>query len=493
MIQTDFSKKQLCLRGIIVVIWIVLMGLLLERDVFITQLDLRKDIALEKAAREMYQGIYFKNQKIGYVKNQFTPRDDGTLAIDQQAHMRLNIAGGTYPIDIHLQARVNNIGQLQDFTFAFHSRFYQMEAKGKVHNQRVDFVLLTGKNRIEDSLYLAAPPLLSTSRRAYLMKQDLTVGNKVKIPWFDPISLTGRETIVEYRGREKILIRGRVHNLHHFVETFSGSRINSWLDDTGDVVKEESPAGFVFLREPEFKATKLAAKSEDLLSAVSVPILGDMPDLTALTTMRYRLSLPDGTDFAIGGDRQTWDGNVLTLDLEAILESSDMDEQCPLQEEALGATTYLQAEHPEIKNLAVAVTAGSKNKSEQVGNIAGWVFENLAKRPVLGIPDALTTLNSRQGDCNEHAALFAAMARSVHIPTRVIAGVVLHKSAFYYHAWNEVCLGGSWISLDTTSNQLPADLSHIRLLIGGMEEQMKIGALLGKLTIEPLTEKDNSP
>ncbi|NOQ46707.1 MAG: hypothetical protein GQ559_08570 [Desulfobulbaceae bacterium] len=41
-----------------------------------------------------------------------------------------------------------------------------------------------------------------------------------------------------------------------------------------------------------------------------------------------------------------------------------------------------------------------------------------------------------------------------------------------------------WISMDTTVNQLPADLLHIRFARGDLEQQIKIGALLGKLKIE---------
>ncbi|TFG36514.1 MAG: transglutaminase domain-containing protein, partial [Desulfobacterales bacterium] len=92
----------------------------------------------------------------------------------------------------------------------------------------------------------------------------------------------------------------------------------------------------------------------------------------------------------------------------------------------------------------------------------------------------------RMGDCNEHAVLFAALARSAGIPARIAAGVTFHEGAFYYHAWNEVCVDGQWLSLDTTRDQLPADLSHIRFVIGETKEQVKIGALLGNLKILPV-------
>ena len=104
----------------------------------------------------------------------------------------------------------------------------------------------------------------------------------------------------------------------------------------------------------------------------------------------------------------------------------------------------------------------------------------------MSIPDAVTTLHTRVGDCNEHAALFAALSRSVSIPARIAAGVTYHDGKFYYHAWNEICIDGKWISLDTTSNQFPADLTHIKFVEGETIEQVKIGALLGTLTIEIL-------
>ena len=137
---------------------------------------------------------------------------------------------------------------------------------------------------------------------------------------------------------------------------------------------------------------------------------------------------------------------------------------------------------------AESIVKSVTNDLEKVMALAKWVYANLEKKPVLSIPDAVSTLRSKVGDCNEHAALFAALSRSLSIPTRVVAGVTYHEGMFYYHAWNEVCLGGEWISLDTTKNQLPADLTHIKFVQGETNEQIKIGALLGRLKIEVLGE-----
>ena len=111
------------------------------------------------------------------------------------------------------------------------------------------------------------------------------------------------------------------------------------------------------------------------------------------------------------------------------------------------------------------------------------MYRNIEKRPVLSLPDALSTLENRVGDCNEHAVLFAALARAAGIPCRLEAGLVYLKGRFYYHAWNLVYLG-SWITVDALFGQIPADVSHIRLVTGSPSQQLDIMGLIGKLQLK---------
>ena len=251
-------------KSALILLWIVLFGMLLQRDFFVRTIDPREAVALERAARTEFQSIYFNDDKIGYVENQFLPEPDDTLRIRQNAVMQLNISGQLHPVSLELDGLLGAQNNLLSFDFSFSSPFYQMNATGSVDGSVVSFTLDTGNNTIHDSITLEGPPMLATSRRGYLLNQTLQEGEKVKIPWFDPLSLTGKESVIEYRGKEKILINDRVYNLHHFTELFAGARVNSWLDEDGNVVKEESPAGFVFIREPEFRAKNLdsAASSQ---------------------------------------------------------------------------------------------------------------------------------------------------------------------------------------------------------------------------------------
>ena len=100
---------------------------------------------------------------------------------------------------------------------------------------------------------------------------------------------------------------------------------------------------------------------------------------------------------------------------------------------------------------------------------------------------ALETLKNRMGYCNEHSVLLAAMARAAKIPSRIEAGLVYMNGRFYYHAWNLLYLG-SWITADSLMNQMPADVTHIRLITGGTDKQIDLISIIGKIKLTILEQ-----
>lgn len=469
------------IRLLLIMVWVVLFALLIKRDVFVRKVDINEAEILRQSRQESYSGVYFSKKRIGYVKTTMTPKEPAGFTLEQSALINLQILDARHPVRLTLTAGLTDRYLLEDFNFTLTSPLYQIAGKGHTEPKAIVLTINTGKEIIHDRIPIKSPPFLSSNQRAYLLNQKLTPGDKIKIPYFDPISMSGQDTVMEYRGKEKILIKGRIQLLHHFSEKVSGIRINSWLDDSGKVIKEESPAGFVFLAEPKFQALDVAEPADELLSSVSAPLTGTLPDLATVSEIRYRLNLPEDVAFDLSGGRQQFADPMLTVRREPL--PAPEGNACPAPQ-YLKATPYIQAEHKLIKELAASLTSGQKNALDRTKAIAGWVYEHIEKRPVLGIPDALTTFLNRRGDCNEHAALFAALARSAGIPARVVAGVTYQRGAFYYHAWNEVCIADNWLSVDTTVDQMPADLSHIRFIEGEGREMIKIGALLGKLAIE---------
>jgi hypothetical protein len=73
----------------------------------------------------------------------------------------------------------------------------------------------------------------------------------------------------------------------------------------------------------------------------------------------------------------------------------------------------------------------------------------------------------------------------VGIPARVATGLLYADDRFFYHAWNEIFVG-TWVPVDALLNQVPADPTHIRLIAGGLDRQVQLLRILGKLSIQVL-------
>ena len=121
----------------------------------------------------------------------------------------------------------------------------------------------------------------------------------------------------------------------------------------------------------------------------------------------------------------------------------------------------------------------------KVEKLVAWIQVNIKRQPVISLPNAISTLENRTGDCNEHAALLAAFCRAVGIPAKIETGLVYLNGSFYYHAWNSVFVG-RWITVDALFNQIPADVTHIAFSSGNHDMQLDILGLIGRVKIEIL-------
>ena len=79
--------------------------------------------------------------------------------------------------------------------------------------------------------------------------------------------------------------------------------------------------------------------------------------------------------------------------------------------------------------------------------------------------------------------LYAALARAAGLPARVEAGLVYLNGKFYYHAWNLVYVG-RWVTADSAFGQLPADVTHLRLVTGSANQQLDLAGVIGRVRIE---------
>ena len=106
----------------------------------------------------------------------------------------------------------------------------------------------------------------------------------------------------------------------------------------------------------------------------------------------------------------------------------------------LAPEPFIESDAPEIVAEAEAAVRGVTGTRARAERLTRYVNALLEKKPTVSLPSAREVLRTKVGDCNEHTALYVAMARALGIPARIAVGLVYVHGAFYYHAWPEVYL-----------------------------------------------------
>jgi len=161
---------------------------------------------------------------------------------------------------------------------------------------------------------------------------------------------------------------------------------------------------------------------------------------------------------------------VLTLTASALPEAPSLSAEGRERLAAdLEATDEYQSEHRVIRRRAARIVGEEADPLEQVRAINHWVYANIRGAEFRDYKTALDVLRHRQGDCTEHELLFTALCRAAGIPARPVEGFVYSgpsERTFAVHRWAQVYVG-SWVDVDPTLDQVPADATHIALDVEG--------------------------
>src|SRR3954463_9699613 len=219
-----------------------------------------------------------------------------------------------------------------------------------------------------------------------------------------------------------------------------------------------------------------------------------VPEPRDVRLMRIRLGGADFSAADLDGGAQHFADGILELRDPQDLKPSPAD---PDISRYLAAEAFIESDAPEIVAEAEKAVHGVSGTRARAERLTRYVNALLDKKPTVSLPSAREVLRTKVGDCNEHTALYVAMARALGIPARIAVGLVYIHGAFYYHAWPEVYIGaagsgtaahprGLGLPVDPALNQFPADATPLRLARGGLDKQAAILPLIGRLKITVL-------
>jgi transglutaminase-like putative cysteine protease len=276
------------------------------------------------------------------------------------------------------------------------------------------------------------------------MGGELEVGNRIRLPVFDPTSLSTRTVEVRVLEYDTLFVTdsasldprtgrwspARTDSIPAWkiAEVFGGIQVLSWVDEDGRILRASSPLGFA-MEKTEYELARQAQEDarltsgspidDDVILSTAVQSNVDLENVEQFGELRFHLTGVDLAGFQLDGGRQTLRGDTLIVRREQWnqidpgyrLPYSFMDLRDALQPEPL-----IQSDDPRIIDQARRMTASRSEWRQDPKRVAEQltrsVYNMLEKSITFSVPNAVQVLATLQGDCNEHTVLYVALARA---------------------------------------------------------------------------------
>ncbi|MDH3271400.1 MAG: transglutaminase-like domain-containing protein [Gemmatimonadota bacterium] len=505
------------LATLVVVIWIAMVGWKARDEYFQPELARLAEAALSLAPGINFYTLTMGGRAVGQATSRLDTVPDG-FELEDLMNLELPALGQTGIAVARTRVKLSPSLVMENFSFTLDSEVGRFEASGELlPDTTLQVRIVSAGSEQNLSFRLPQPPIMSNVVPIRVaMGEGLDVGETVRLPVFDPTSLSTRNVEVEILEHDTLFVTdsaalgtdGRWTSARQdtvpawkIAEIFGGVRVESWVDEDGRVLRAESGLGFS-MEKTEYELARQAQEDsrlvssspidDDVILSTAVQSNVDFDDVEEFDELRFRLTGVDLEGFQLDGGRQTLRGDTLIVRRER-WEAVDPDYRLPYPfmdlREALEPEPLIQSDDERIIRRAREVTARRTQWSQSPKDVARQlttsVYNMLEKSITFSVPNAVQVLETLQGDCNEHTVLYVAMARALGLPARTAVGLVYVNGAFFYHAWPEVWLD-EWVAVDPTFGQYPADASHIRFVIGGLAQQVEIVRLIGNLDIEVL-------
>ena len=447
---------------------------------------------LPAEAAEQWYGVYARGQKVGYSHRTRTPIAEG-FNVASDTWTRLSVLGTTQLVTTRLVADTDRSLRLRTFDFHLRSGGVDFAISGAAHGDEL-LISSTSLGQRNVRLPMSTPITLSQTLQDLLGQERIETGKTFRYTMFDPVSSSPAPVSLTVGALEPVSLPTGTRSAYRVDEEFQGSSFRLWVDPSGGVLKEEGPLGLVMLREADAAAATGGIDrnaSVDFVAAAAIRVARPIPAPRELRRLRLRVTEAPALGSLAFPPRQRMEDGWLVIEREdaAAMGSVSLPVRDPLLAPDLLATPFMQSNDPKLKALAHEILGTETDAGAAARKLLDWVFRNLTKEATVSIPNALQVLAERKGDCNEHAVLYAALARAAGLPARMIAGTVYADevggapAAFYYHAWNQVWLG-EWVAIDPTFGQFPADATHVAFVEGGPDKDVALLGVIGRIRFE---------
>jgi transglutaminase-like putative cysteine protease len=445
---------------------------------------------------EHWFGIFFNDERTGFAYSNLRETGNG-YEIHGESSVKMGGLVFSREATIRENYTVNKDMTLRYFTVSQKINGTPVKLTGEVTSTRVKVVVESRGAKKEKILKCKSAVYPPIALNLYPLLRGVGTGKSYRLPMLDPeeikikdvrISVVGFETI---DGKQAIHMRNNLYPVDNDI----------WIDFSGSTLKESVRDGWIVTRAEDEKSARrfisqaALAKIDLILDYSLIKIDTRVSDPSKLRKLVVQLSDFPATIKLMASDVQKAErldgGNVLfTMDnsrLRARPEPFLPDQAQP--NKYLEPTKQILSNCPDIILRKNEIADGEQDFKKVVEKLTRWVASNI-KETNSDNRSALETLKDHSGNCQSHVRLYASFARAAGIPTKIVSGLVyLPDKGFLYHSWAESDIG-YWLPVDPTFGEIPADLTHIKLVEGDSPDDiLPLAVIVGKIGAKVLDQK----
>lgn len=498
-VRLNIMNKRAFIITTILGLWLVAMAWLVCVEAYPGLLDrapsgYRTLLSRGVMIMDRWMILSYLGRTIGYTHTSVDASDSQGVRhyrIHNQTLLSLTIMGTRQRVSLTSDASVDTQYNLRTFHFALSSSGYAITVDGTRRQGNAFDITLRSAAGIQRLSVTIPDDAVIYSPLTEMTLKSLSPGKRVTLRVFNPVTLAAQDVTVRALRRESLVQGGRTNDTIVLAAKMDGMETLSWMDNSGVMLRQQTPFGWTLESCTAQEALAPAGNTDtgDLLTALAVPVTGDVTLLASRPAVRLRLTGVALTREQLETHRQ----EVISLSTnsaEIIVKADALPHGAAAAEPTppdlspwLASTAFVQANDPRMAEQSKAIVGGRTNRLESALAIYDWVHTHVAKKPTVSLPSALDVLLHPEGDCNEHTYLFAGLARAAGVPTRIRVGVTLHEGRLYYHAWPSVYVG-RWLDMDPTLGLPAVNAGYISLVEGELGEQMKLMGVIGQMKVD---------
>jgi len=441
-----------------------------------------------------WYGVYVGGKKSGYAveKSEKTKRDGrDAYTFSMGLDITISLMGRTQKLQTSEYRTYYASGPMAECGSSVGAQSW----RGLVQGDTMKLITIMGEMKSERTIPAPGVSLSDEIAPLRLIMGKPKPGDSVESRMFTP--MIGKElgAVVTVIDRRTAVFGGVETDVYEINTNIKEMGVNSpaLMTQDGEMLQMTLPAGgmkVVLKLQDEKSAKDPSVEAVEMLDASTIRPAGKPPK-SMREKLRLRITGLNNPQWIINDERQSYrkldDASYeVTLRRDAFPKASpDIPIRDLELQEYTRATDLYQSDHPDVVKKATEIIGDTKNSARVAQALCLWVYANVAKRGTVTLSNALETLQSMEGDCGEHAALFVGLCRAVGLPARVANGIAYsgELGAFGGHAWAEVYVG-EWVAVDPTFGQPLASASRIKFADDDLLQTARLLQIIADLKIE---------